>query len=287
MKTALITGASDGIGAQAARQLAAKGWQVAVIGRNPERTTALAHELGALHYLADFSKLSEVVALAERLLTDFPRIDLLACNAGGIFSKQPLTVDGFELTFQVNHLAHFLLVQLMMERLIQSKARVISTSSVAHRSLGLFFQSENIENPPHYNQYLAYGNAKLANILFTRELQRRYGAQGITALAFHPGMVRTSFSQNSHSLMRFAYTPTTSRLLGMISPEQGADTLVFLAEGQPGADFAPGGYYVRRKLAATTRKARDAALAKALWEKSERLIAPFLPRSGTMPIEDK
>ena len=276
MRTALVTGASDGIGAAAARMLHRQGWQVAVIGRNPERTHQVARELGALAYVADFSRLAEVQTLAERLLRDYPRIDLLAHNAGGIFSKQPLTVDGHEMTFQVNHLAPFLLTRLMQERLLDCKARVISTSSVAHRSIGLFFNLADVDRPRHYSQHLAYGNAKLANILFTKELHRRLGGKGISAAAYHPGMVHTSFSKNSNSFMRLAYSGLFSKLLGMLTPEQGADTLLWLAEGQPGVDWQPGEYYVRRAPAATSRKAKDGELARALWEKSERLCAPFL-----------
>ena len=276
MRTALITGASDGIGEQAARRLAALGWQVAVIGRDPERTRKVARELGALHYIADFSRLSEVRDLADKLLRDYPRIDLLANNAGGMFDRQPLTEDGVEMTFQVNHLAHFLLTNLLLERLMACKAKVISTSSVGHRSIGLFFDLDDVDNPRRYSQHLAYGNAKLANILFTRELDRRFGDAGIAAAAFHPGLVASSFAGKSRSPMRYVYHTWLSKALGMISPEMGADTLVWLAESQPGLDWQPGQYYARRKQAATSRKAKDLALAEALWEKSRALCARFL-----------
>lgn len=276
MKTALITGASDGIGQEAARQLARAGWQLAIIGRNPDRTRQVAQELGALHYITDFASLTQVKRLADQLLGDFPRMNLLACNAGGIFSGKQISEDGLEMTFQVNHLAHFLLCQLLLPRLVESGARVISTSSMAHRAFGLGFDVEDLPQPRRFNQHLAYGHAKLANILFTSELQKRHGQEGITAFSFHPGMVLSSFSKGSSSPMRLAYTPFFSKLLGMISPEEGADTLFYLAEGEPGKDLVPGAYYVRRKPAKTSRKARDPRAAALLWETSLDLCARFL-----------
>lgn len=276
MKTALITGASDGIGEQAARQLAKEGWQVAVIGRNPDKTRKVAQDLGALQYVADFTSLAEVKALADRLLKDFPRIDLLSCNAGGIFPKQALTDDGFEKTFQVNHLAHFLLTSLLLERLIESDARVVSTSSIAHKLMGFRFDVTDVANPKHYNQHLAYGNAKLANILFTKELHRRYNAKGLSAAAYHPGFVATNFANDRRSPMSLVYHTALKKLMFMISPQQGADTLVFLANTTPGQDWQSGQYYVKRKQARASGKANDPSLAQALWDLSEALCAPYL-----------
>ena len=280
MKTALITGASDGIGEQAARQLAGDGWQVAVIGRNPDKTRKVAQDLGALYYIADFSSLSQVAALAHRLLNDFPRVDLLCLNAGGIFPKQAPTEDGFELTFQVDHLAHFLLTSLLLPRLMESQAKVVSTSSIAHKMLGFRFDVSDVAKPRRYSQHLAYGNSKLANILFTTELNRRFGERGIAAAAYHPGLVATAFAREKNSPMGLIYHTFIRNLLGMLTPEQGADTLVWLAESEPGQDWHLGQYYVKRRPAKTSRKARDAELAKALWDKSEALCAPFLKEDG-------
>ena len=278
MKTALITGASDGIGEQTARILAGKGWQVAIIGRNPEKTRKVAQDLGALCYIADFSRLSEVRTLADQLLRDFSHIDLLANNAGGIFSKQPLTPDGHEITFQVNHLAHFLLTHLLLERLTVSKAMVINTSSAAHRTPGKDFDPGDMVDPKRYSQFQAYGNAKLANILFTRELHRRYGSLGLSAAAFHPGVVATSFAKNIRSPIRLAYHTVLSKLLHMKSPEEGAATLVWLAEGQPGTDWQPGGYYVGCKAADPSKTARDEGLAVKLWDMSALLCNAVLKK---------
>ena len=276
MKTALITGASDGIGREAATALAAQGWQVAVIGRNPQRTRAVADSLKAPHYVADFSSLDQVRALAQQLKADFPRIDLLANNAGGMFKKQPLTGDGLEITFQVNHLAHFLLTHLLLPTLIKSRASVINTSSVAHKSIGLFFNLEDVPKPRRYSQHLAYGNAKLCNILHARELHRRFGQQGIAAAAFHPGVVATSFAKETTSFMRLLYHTALKNLPGVISPQEGAGTLLWLATSQPGTDWQPGGYYANKQPAASTRKARNPQLAHDLWEASIRLCGDYL-----------
>ena len=134
-QTIVITGASDGIGAAAAGQLRALGHQVVVVGRSPEKTAAVAQALNAPSHLADFADLGQVRALAAELLASYPRIDVLANNAGGLFGQET-TKDGFDKTFQVNHLAPFLLTHLLMDRLIESDARVIQTSSAAHRLFG-------------------------------------------------------------------------------------------------------------------------------------------------------
>lgn len=276
MKTAIITGASDGIGKEAARKLLQSGWQVALIGRNRQKTLEAAAQLGAKPYVADFASLSQVRDLAMQLLVDTPDIHLLVNNAGGIFSKQPFTEDGFEITFQVNHLAHFLLTNLLMPRLLASRGVIINTSSVAHKSIGRFFDVQDVAKPRHFNQHLAYGNAKLANLLFTYELNQRYGSAGIAAVAFHPGIVATSFARDSHSPMRLVYHGFLRGILKMIPPGEGADTLVWLAESQPNKDWQPGGYYVRRKLAATIKKAQNPALAASLWDLSADWVKPFL-----------
>ncbi len=275
-RVALITGASDGVGEQAARALAARGWTVGVIGRTESKVHRVADALGMPAYVADFADLKAVRELALRLRDDFPRVDVLANNAGGIFSRQARTVDGHEITHQVNHLAHFLLTRLLMDRLLDRRAAVINTSSVAHQIIGFNFDVNDLDMRRHFSQHLAYGNAKLCNILFSAELHRRYHAAGLSAASFHPGVVATSFAKGTTSPMNLFYHTGLKRLMGLISPEQGADTLVFLAEGTPGRDWESGRYYARRKEVTPSRKARDAGLARILWEKSEAACAPFL-----------
>ena len=173
----VVTGASDGIGAAAAQTLNSLGHRVIVVGRSPEKTRAVAEGIGASFYLADYTKFTDVRALARRLLGDLPRIDVLANNAGGIMGARTLTQDGHEMTIQVNHLSPYLLTNLLMDRLVDSRARVITTSSVAHRPAATL-DLDDLTLSRRYRRGRAYSTAKLLNILFTRELHRRFGAAG-------------------------------------------------------------------------------------------------------------
>lgn len=267
----VITGASDGIGAAGARQLVADGHTVVVVGRSQEKTAALARELGTDSFVADFARLDDVRTLAAALRERYPRIDVLVNNAGGIFGDRTRTVDGFEKTLQVDHLAPFLLTNLLMDTLVASGASVITTSSIAARLFG-HIDLDDLENDRRYSANKAYGDAKLANVLFTQELARRFGGQGISAAAFHPGVVRTNFASDTSSVMRFVYRTPLSRLAGFVTPEQGADQLVWLAEGTAGRDWVSGEYYERRKVAKTNPQAGDAALASALWDVSAAMV---------------
>jgi NAD(P)-dependent dehydrogenase (short-subunit alcohol dehydrogenase family) len=170
-RTIVITGASDGIGAAAARTLAKAGEQVVVVGRSAEKTRVLAKELDADYFVSDFAELAQVRTLAAQLRENYSRIDVLANNAGGIMGGRRLTVDGNESTFQVNHLAPFLLTAALLDVLTASSAKVINTSSGANGFGRLDLQDLNAEH--NYSTNRAYGTAKLANILFTSELYRR------------------------------------------------------------------------------------------------------------------
>ena len=272
-KTIVITGASDGIGAAAARRLHQDGHRVVVVGRSPQKTRAVADEIGADFFVADFTRLDEVRKLAAELTAAYPAIDVLANNAGGVFGDRTKTVDGFELTFQINHLAPFLLTQLLMDTLITSRATVIQTSSVAART-SRQLDLDDLDHDRNFDPIRVYGAAKLENILFTKELHRRYHDRGISAVAFHPGNVRTSFGTTSESrLIKFITTNPVTRSLLLITPEQGADQLVWFAEGRPGVDWKPATYYAKRKPARTNPQAGDAALARGLWDRSEQLLA--------------
>ena len=271
-RTIVITGASDGIGAAAARTLARAGEQVVVVGRSADKTGTLAGEIGADSYVADFADLSQVRDLAEKLKANYPRIDVLANNAGGIMGRRTLTVDGNESTFQVNHLAPFLLTTLLMDTLTASNAKVVNTSSAANNFGKLDLSDLTAEHG--YSTNRAYGTGKLANILFTSELHRRFHDQGITTAAFHPGVVRTNFAAESSSPFRHAYTTLLNRF--MLSPDQGADTMLWLINGTAGEDWISGAYYAKRALAKANPQAYDAVLARGLWEKSEELVKAFV-----------
>ncbi|MET1053147.1 MAG: SDR family NAD(P)-dependent oxidoreductase [Mycetocola sp.] len=272
-RTVIITGASDGIGAVAARQLAARGDRVVVVGRSPAKTKAVADGIGADHLVADFARLDDVRDLAATLLERYPRIDVLANNAGGILGRRETTVDGNEKTFQVNHLAPFLLTNLLLDRLAESTASVINTSSVANTRFARF-DIDDLNAEKSYSENRAYGNAKLANILFTAELHNRFADRGISTAAFHPGIVATGFAAGSTSAMRLIYRTVFKMFL--IPPEQGADTLVWLATTVPGVDWVSGAYYDKRQIASANPLAYDPALASQLWDTSSTLVGGAL-----------
>lgn len=271
-KTVLITGASDGIGAAAARRLHHNGHQVVIVGRSPDKTRAMADELGVDHFIADYARLDDVRALADRLLVAYPRIDVLANNAGGVFGDPALTVDGFEKTFQINHLAPFLLTTLLMDRLVESRASIIQTTTL-HGGSGRVADVDALGGSG--GAVRTYNAAKLANVLFTKELHRRHHAQGVSAAAFYPGNVATNFgSQTTSRLMRFLATNRLSRAALLTTPDNGAEQLVWLAEGQPGVDWNSGEYYAKKTAGKGLNPvAEDADLAARLWRRSEEYIA--------------
>lgn len=275
MKTILITGASDGIGAEAARQLATAGHRLLLAGRSKEKTEAIATELGARAFVADFSKLSEVRKLAQEVKEELSGagLDVLANNAGGIFGDRAKTIDGNEKTFQINHLAPFLLTELLMENLLAAKggASVVNTSSVANR-LFAKIDLEDLDNDKKYSANKAYGDAKLANILHARGIQAHYGSQGVSTVSFHPGAVATNFASETTSIMRLFYQ-TPLKKWGLISSEKGGGHLAWLIQGTPGVDWEVGAYYEERTLSQKINpQAKDDALIDGLWRKSKELV---------------
>lgn len=272
-KTIVITGASDGIGASAARTLHEVGHEVVVVGRSPEKTRRVADELGVESHVADFARLDDVRELAEALRAAHPRIDVLANNAGGVFGEQRRTVDGHETTFQVDHLAGWLLTDLLLDVLLASRATVVQTSSIAARLFG-HLDLDDLDNDRRWSANKAYGDAKLANQLVTRELQRRYGGEGLRAASFHPGIISTGFATASASgpLGLLYRNPVAKRVLG--TPQTGASQLVRLATEEPGRWWQPGEHHERHRVAAWSlnRQARDPDLARALWERTAELV---------------
>ncbi len=271
-RTVIITGASDGIGAAAAARLSRSGENVVVVGRSEPKTTGIAARLGADYFVADFTDLSQVRRLAEQLLQSYPRIDVLANNAGRFTGRREVTVDGHETTFQVDYLAAFLLTTLLMDRLVQSSARVLNTSSVVNKWFGRV-DIDDLDAARGYRPLRAYGDAKLEMILFTKELHRRYHAAGISTAAFHPGDVATNFGNVSRTWwMRTAFRGPI-KYLALIGPEQGSDELVWLASSTPGTDWKSGEYYANHKIARANPRAYDPVLARELWEHSLAMVA--------------
>lgn len=270
-RTIVITGASDGIGAAAARRIRRSGADVVLVGRTESKTAAMAAELDANYFVADFADLSQVRALADKIRSEYPRIDVLGNNAGGVFSKLHETADGHEITFQVNYLAPFLLTTLLLDVLVASRAAVINTSSSSQRLLRNVTLTD-FDTTGRRRPSTAYAVAKLANILFTRELHRRYHADGLSAAVVHPGFVNTNIGQSSGSrfLTTMQRTPV-SRLIK--TPDQGADQLVWLASSTPGVDWASGEYYSKGKAARANRAADDPVLARELWDRTLAKVA--------------
>lgn len=272
-RTILITGASDGIGAVAAAAEARRGDRVLLAGRSEEKLRRVARNLPRAEiFAADFTRLDDVRALAAWTLDRVDTIDVLALNAGGIFGNREITVDGHEKTFQVNHLAHFLLTDLLLEPLRAGHAAVVSTSSVGARFFG-HLDLDDLDNAKKYTPQKAYGDAKLANILFTKGIAAHYGTDGISAVALHPGNVATNFAADTTSFMRFIYRTPLKRL-ALISPEKGGESLLWAMDGRPGIDWVSGEYYENGRLATKVNpQQNDPALVQAFWDASRALIS--------------
>jgi NAD(P)-dependent dehydrogenase (short-subunit alcohol dehydrogenase family) len=269
MPLVLLTGATRGIGAAAALQLAQRGAELALVGRDPERlarTAAAARAAGArvTEHVADLERMAEVRRLAAEVLERHERIDVLANNAGAMFTERRVTEDGFERTFALNHLAPFLLTNLLRERLEASRARVVTTASDAHGAGALDF--DDLQSERSFRPMRTYGTTKLCNILFTRELARR---TALSANCFHPGVVRTGFGKNDGMRFRLSLT-----LIGpfLRSPDRGARSLTWLALSEEGGRLT-GQYVVAEKVKAPSAAAQDDQVARELWQRSEALLA--------------
>ena len=271
-RVGIVTGASSGIGLHTALGLARAGIRVVMVGRDRSRSEAarrLVTERSGSDLvdvvLADFSRLADVRRLADEILSAYDRLELLVNNAGLLSPKYRLSADGFELTFAVNHLAPFLLTNLLLERLEASApARIVTVASEAHRRNRI--DISDLIRPHDWTMMKAYGRSKLCNILFTRELASRLDRGDVVATCLHPGMVATAIGQRG-GLVELGW-----RILKplMLSPEQGAETPVFLSTVPDPMPFH-GGYVIRKALNRPEPAALDSGLARRLWDKSVRL----------------
>jgi len=271
-QVAVVTGANSGIGLYTALGLARAGMRVVMAGRDRARTEAarrfVTERSGSdrvVTALADFSRLSEVRRLADEILAVDSRLDLLVNNAGLMSPKYRFSFDGFELTFAVNHLAPFLLTNLLLDRLKASApARIITVASEGHR--GYRLNLTQLAQPQDWGTLRAYGRSKLCNILFTRELGARLDGSGVVATCLHPGVVATAIGQ------RGGPAELIWRLIKpfMMSAEQGAETSLFLATVPDPTPFHRG-YVIGKSLARPDTIALDSGLALRLWEESARL----------------
>ncbi len=275
-KICVVSGANSGVGFEAARGFALLGAHVVLVCRNDERGLATqariseevaSADLRVAH--ADFSRLTQVRPLGTVLNGDYPKIDLLVNNAGTFFAGRKMTADGFESTFAINHLSHFLLTQLVISSLLSASGRVINVSSEAHRraKLGRSALEEIIRGGGPYHGWRAYSDSKLANILFTKELARRYQADRLSAVAVHPGVLATRIwnrNLSPVSLLMRAFKPFMGR------PAVGGEAVVFLA-GEP-SEAVHGQYYEKRRLSEPAAPAHDRELAEELWRVSSELV---------------
>jgi NAD(P)-dependent dehydrogenase (short-subunit alcohol dehydrogenase family) len=274
-KTALVTGATNGIGLVTARELARMGATVVVAGRNPEKTERVVNEIRAAtgnervnKAVADLSALDDIREMADAFKTRYDRLDILVNNAGAIFNKRQESPDGYELTFALNHLGYFLLTNLLLDLLKASApARIVSVSSGAHHFARGGMRWHDLQFRDGYSATGAYGQSKLANIMFTHELARRLEGTGVTANAMHPGFVASGFGRNNSGIMDFFY-----RLIAPLArtPERGADTIIYLAAA-PEVAGVTGEYFEDRKPASLSKAAQDPEAAARLWAISEQM----------------
>ncbi len=272
-KVVLITGGTSGIGKAAAKALAGMGAEVVVTGRNRQKGEGALQEIRSESgnnrvslLLADLAAQAEVRRLAKEFRASHDRLDVLVNNAGLYKTRRTETPDGIEMTLAVNHLAPFLLTNLLLDLLKKSApSRVINVSSEAERWGKI--DLDDLQSERRYRGFPVYGKSKLANIMFTYELAERLRGTGVTANCIHPGSVNTNMGKNERGvgiLLFRAFKPF------MRSPKKGADTLVYLA-ASPDVQGRTGEYFIDREVATPSKQAYDGTLREQLWEASEEL----------------
>jgi len=295
-KVVLITGGNSGIGLEAGVDLARMGATVLITARDEAKGADALAEIrrragtdNAAVVPLDLASFASIDRCAAQVIEGWDRLDVLINNAGGILSDRKETVEGVEMTFGVNHLGHFLLTDLLLDRLRASApARIVNVASLAHRGAPGGLSFADLQRRSSYNATQAYNESKLANILFTMELAERLAGTGVTVNCCHPGAVRSGFASAddthgvSHLGMRLARP-------FMIGPARGADPLVSLAssprwEGVTGI-YAVGGYVPGVHQHTPSKAARDPKAASMLWTESEQLVAAGRDRSGSSSAE--
>ena len=271
----LITGGTNGIGKSTARELARMGATVVIVGRSAQKTRQVVEEIRLAtgnknvdSLLADLSSQQKVRSLASDFKSKYSQLHVLLNNAGGTFMTRQQSVDGIEMTFALNHLAYFLLTNLLLDTIMASTpARIINVSSDAHSGGKIDF--DNLQGERSYSSFGPYGNSKLANILFTTELARRLEGTGVTVNALHPGLTSTGFGKNNPGfLMKImgAVIPLIAR-----SPEKGAETSIYLASS-PEVQSITGKYFVDCKVTQPAALAVDRTVARRLWDVSAEMV---------------
>jgi len=274
-KSVLVTGGTGGIGMATAAALAALGARVGITGRDQARAAAAAAGIRAATgnpavdvFTADMSVQAEVRRLAAQVADTYPRLDVLVNNVGGFWAHRHVTADGLERTFALNHLASFLLTNLLLDRLTASApARIVTVSSGAQARGRI--DVDDLQGERNYSGQRAYSQSKLANVMFTYELARRLEGTGVTATVLHPGVVRTSFGAEDQAA-HFAFVIRAARPF-MKTPAQGAVTPVYLASS-PQVEGVTGQYFANRKPKTSAYADRDTAAAARLWQASSDLV---------------
>ncbi len=274
-KTVVVTGGTSGIGEVAALNLAGQGARIVLIARDPARSDATLAKLraanpSAIHtsHLADLSVIADMKRVAAEVAAAEAKIDVLVNNAGAVFLSRRLSADGLEMTFATNHMAYFVVTNILLPNLKATLgARIVSTASDAHKSGKLDF--DDLQLAKGFSVARAYGTSKLCNILFTRELARRLGGAGVTANCLHPGFVGTRFGLNNANNIFMKGLQRAIMTFGL-TPEQGAKTIIHLASS-PDVATISGEYFYKCKVDEPSLAAQDDATAKKLWEASRQL----------------
>lgn len=284
-RTVLVTGASGGIGRATAVGLAGMGAHVAIVGRDPGRVEGAAREIRAAGggevdaFVADLSSQTEVRRLAGEVLAALPRIEVLINNAGGCWDTRHVSADGLERTFALNHLAPFLLTNLLMERMLEAdKARVVTVASNA-QALGRI-DFGDLQGEHAYSGARAYNQSKLANVMFSHELARRLAGSRVTANVLHPGVVNTRFGAEDPGTIQRVLVPFLRPL--MKSPARGAATSVLLASA-PELEGVTGCYFANGKARKSSTRSYDEAAAARLWRVSADLVGLGAPAWDAKP----
>jgi NAD(P)-dependent dehydrogenase (short-subunit alcohol dehydrogenase family) len=272
----LVTGATNGIGYEAAKALAAKGAAIVGVGRNPQKCADAAAQIARTtgnpqveFLVADLAVQAQVRQLAETFRQKYTRLDVLLNNAGAFFARREVSADGIEMTWALNHLNYFLLTEVLLDVIKASApARIVNVSSEAHtRAKKINF--DDVEFTKGYNGWTAYGHSKLANVMFTYELAKRLEGTRVTANVLHPGFVATGFGHNNGSLVRAGMNVVQK--IAARKPEQGAATSIYLASS-PEVEGVSSQYFVDSKAVKSNEAAYDVNAQKRLWELSEQMV---------------
>jgi retinol dehydrogenase-12 len=273
-KICLVTGATAGIGEVTARRLAGMDAAVTIVGRNAERAAASAARIKAATgatveiLVADLSSQADIRRLANEFLARHSRLDVLVNNAGAVFKRRLESVDGIEMTWALNHMSYFLLTNLLLGALhAAAPSRIVNVASDAHSGAQINFDDPQLKRG--YSAWRAYGQSKLANILFTVELARRLDGTALSANALHPGFVASNFGKNNGGL--FAILFGLAQRVAAISPESGAETSIYLATSPEVAGLS-GQYFDKCRAVAPSAEAQDRTAAARLWQLSEALV---------------